>query len=212
MESYTEAIKIKDINEKKEVHQHVQQTFVKTSRKRNINYAFISLFATIIIILGITVYSVFAILNKNTNQANKKPVVVTNESAAEQTSSTEKKEQPKEEPKQKIEEKKPVITLDGNTNYTITIAEESEFEVDLHNASWLSFEMNTLKVKQKPLEARVYNPKENPKLKVNPGDRFSIRVGALEDNYFKINNETLQFNSSLNKNNVYTFQFIFKGK
>lgn len=203
IESYTEAIKLKDLDEKNLIQEHIQKTIIDTTKKRKINYGFLSLIFIIIFVLIITIYSTFTIFFKNTNQTEKKQPVVTNESVAEKSSIAESTAT-------KEDISKIVITEETPTSYIITLAKTSEFMVDLKTDSWLSFNF----VKQKEattLEEKVYKANENPKIKVNSDDIIEVRVGALRGNTFKINEQEIPFNSALNQDGVHTFKFTFKG-
>lgn len=201
IESYTTAMKLEEINQKKEIENNIRKNVVLPSKAPlKINYGFVSFLVIIIIVILVVGYGIYHMLSQPKNNNVATPTVVETKPSVQSAPAALTVQEEKKEEKLEIKEINP-------TSFEIKLKKEATFKIVLVEDSWISFNGSTT-----PLEEKVYKAGENPTLKVKVNDKVSARLGVVKANYFEIDNQKINWNSALNKEAPQTFDIHFVGE
>lgn len=199
--SFTTAMKIEEINQKKELENNIKKNTILTKKSAvKINYGFISFLVIIVMIVLAVGYGILHMFSqKNTIT----PKVVEEVKKEVNSAPTTVVEPVKEEVKESIVEVKKI----NQSTYEVKLKKESIFSIVLEEDSWMSFKGST-----NPLAEKVYRKGESITVTVKPGEKITARLGVVKNNQFKIDNQFIELDSNLNKNIPQTFEFRFIGE
>lgn len=200
IESYTTALKLEEMNQKKEIEKNIRKTITTSPKKKvRLNYGFISFLVVIIVLLIALIYGITIMLNQSKKTVQPAQVVTT------QSQPTQVVAPVKEEVK--VEAKKAEVTALSSTIYQVKISKESTFKVHLDTDSWMSFAGSS-----NPLAEKVYTKNENPTISVKPNDKVMVRMGVVGTNYFEVDDTKINFKTDLNLTVPNTFEIRFIGE
>lgn len=199
IESYTTAMKLEELNQKKELENNIRKNMTLPNKAPvKINYGLISFLVIIIVLIAVIGYGIIHMLSQPKSEPTTPPSVVETKP---QVTPAPAVTQPE------VKEEKIEINAKSQTIYEVKLKKEAAFKIVLEEDSWMTFQGSTA-----PLAEKVYRKGENPSLNVKPHEKVVVRLGVVKSNYFMIDNQKIEWNQNLNKDVPQTFEIHLIGE